>query len=99
MPPVVAISVFELYLPAGRSLKDKRRVLKALMDRIYQRYRVSIAETGHHDLRQRAELSIAAVHRSRVDMQRLMDGIRGMIEQVPEATLLDWQPEYLESAP
>ncbi|MGB6993115.1 MAG: DUF503 domain-containing protein, partial [Thermoanaerobaculia bacterium] len=59
---IVAVSVFELHIPAGRSLKDKRRVVKALKDRIYRRYRVSIAETDHHDLHQRAEIAIAAVH-------------------------------------
>jgi uncharacterized protein YlxP (DUF503 family) len=94
---IVAVSVFELHIPAGRSLKDKRRVVKALKDRIYQRYRVSIAETDHHDLHQRAEIAIAAVHGSRTEMERLMNRIHTMIEDVPEAMLISWDPQYLES--
>jgi uncharacterized protein YlxP (DUF503 family) len=94
---IVAVSVFELHIPAGRSLKDKRRVVKALKDRIHHRYRVSIAETDHHDLHQRAEIAIAAVHGSRGEMERLMNAIHTMIEEVPEAMLISWDPQYLES--
>ena len=93
---IVAISVFELHIPAARSLKDKRRVVKALMEKIHHRYRVSIAETDYHDVRQRAEISIAAVHGTEAKAMRLMDRIHSLIEQSPEAQLLSWDPEYLE---
>ncbi|MEE8278944.1 MAG: DUF503 domain-containing protein [Thermoanaerobaculia bacterium] len=93
---IVAVSVFELHIPAARSLKDKRRVVKALMEKIHHRYRVSIAETDYHDVRQRTEISIAAVHGTEAKATRLMDGIHSLIEQSPEAQLLSWDPEYLE---
>ena len=54
---IVGISVFELHLPSSRSLKDKRRVVKSLVERIHQRFRVSVAETGFHDLHQRSEIA------------------------------------------
>ena len=56
---VVAIAVLELHLPGSRSLKDKRRVVKSLIDRMHARFRVSVAETEYHDLHQRAEIGIA----------------------------------------
>lgn len=93
---IAVISVFELHIPSGRSLKDKRRIVKALIERIHQRYRVSIAETDFHDLHQRAEIAIAAVHQSSSEMERLMDGIRKMIEQVPDVMLIGWDPQFLE---
>ncbi len=96
---IVAVSVFELHLPASRSLKDKRRVVKSLTERIHQRHRVSIAEVDHHDLRQRARIGIAAVNASRRQVERQMEAIRGLIDQVPEAVLLSWEPLYLEGAP
>ncbi len=93
---VVAISVFELHIPAGRSLKDKRRVVKSLKERIHHRYRVSIAETDHHDLHQRAEIAVAAVHSSRAEMEKMMDEIHDLLDQVPDAMLIGWEPQYLE---
>ena len=93
---VVAISVFELHIPAGQRLKDKRRVVKALKERIHRRFRVSIAETDHHELHQRAEIAVAAVHGSRAEIERMMDEIHELVEEVPDAMLIGWEPQYLE---
>lgn len=93
---VVAVSVFELHIPAGRSLKEKRRVIKSLTERLHQRYRVSVAETDYHDLHQRAQIAVAAVHRSRHEMERLLNNIREQVEEVPGAMLTSWEPYYVE---
>ena len=60
---LIGISIFELHLPQSRSLKEKRKVVKSLIDRIHRRFRVSIAETDFHDLHQRTEMAIAAIVR------------------------------------
>ena len=96
---IVGISVFELHLPASRSLKDKRRVVKSLIEKLYQRYRVSIAETDFHDLHQRAEIAVAAVAAGgESEMEKLMDELRNLVESEPEAYLTRWEPQILEGA-
>ena len=92
----VAIVCCELHLPHSGSLKSKRRVVRSLVERLHQRYRVSIAETGGHDLLQRAELGIAAVAGEERELRRLMDELRRVIEEEEEAVLLGWEPEILE---
>lgn len=93
---IVGISSFELHLPASRSLKDKRRVVKSLVDKIHQRFRVSVAETDFHDLHQRAEISMAAVTNGEGEMEKLMEEIRSLVENQPEAFLTRWDPQILE---
>jgi uncharacterized protein len=94
---IVGISIFELHLPASRSLKDKRRVVKSLIERLHQRYRVSIAETGFHDLHQRAEIALAAVAAGgESEMEKLMDQVRNLVESDPEVYLTRWEPQMLE---
>ena len=94
---IVGISSFELHLPASRSLKDKRRVVKSLVDKIHQRYRVSIAETGFQDLHQRAEIAIAVViSGSDTEMENLMEQVRNLVESDPEIYLTRWDPQILE---
>lgn len=93
---IVAVSVFELHIPAGRSLKEKRRVIKSLTERLHHRYRVSVAETDYHDLHQRTQIAVAAVHRSRPDVERLMEGVREYVEEVPGAMLISWEPYFVE---
>lgn len=95
---VVGISVFELHLPSSRSLKDKRRVVKSLIDRVHQRYRVSIAETGFHDLHQRAEIGMAVVVAGgEREMENLMNEVRNLVESDPEIYLTVWEPQILEA--
>lgn len=93
---VIGISVFELHVPGSRSLKQKRKVVRGLIDRIHQRFRVSIAETGHHDLHQRSEIAVAAVAQNPTEGQRLMDRIRELIDAQGEAILVHWDPQMLE---
>jgi uncharacterized protein YlxP (DUF503 family) len=52
---------WDLSLPECRSLKDKRRVVKSLKDRIRGRFNVSVAETAYQDVWTRAQLSVALV--------------------------------------
>lgn len=94
---IVGISIFELHLPASRSLKDKRRIVKSLIDRVHQRYRLSIAETGFHDLHQRAEIAVAAVTAGgESEMEKMMDEVRNLVESEPEVYLTRWEPQLLE---
>jgi len=93
---IVGISSFELHLPSSRSLKDKRRIVKSLVDRIHQRFRVSVAETGYHDLHQRAEISLAIVTNGESEMENLMAEIRSLVDREPEAFLTHWDPQILE---
>jgi hypothetical protein len=95
---VVGISIFELHLPECRSLKGKRKVIKGMIDRIHHRFRVSIAETGFHDLHQRSEIAVAVVSQSESDLERIFDGIRGIVDAAaPEAFLTRWEPQTLEA--
>ena len=94
---IVGISVFELHLPVSRSLKDKRRVVKSLIERVHQRFRVSIAETEFHDLHQRAEIAMAVVvSGGESEMEKLMEEVRNIVESDPEVYLTRWDPQLLE---
>ncbi len=73
-------------------------MVKSLTERVHRRYRVSVAETDFHDLRQRAEISLASVNASRRELERQMDAIRSLIDEQQEAQLLGWEPQYLEPA-
>ena len=58
---VLGIARFALHLPLSRSLKDKRRVLRAVKDRFRARYGLRVAEIGAWDERARAVLAVALV--------------------------------------
>ena len=58
---VVGVLRLTLFLPENHSLKGKRQVLRAIKDRVRNKFNVSIAESNDHDMWQRAELGICQV--------------------------------------
>ena len=94
---IVGVARVELHLPEARSLKDKRRVVKGLMERLHRKHRISIAETAHHDLLQRAELVLAVVARGEHEDDRLLEELRGESEWQGEAMLTSVEPELFAS--
>ena len=95
---VFAMVSCELHIPAARSLKEKRRVVKGLVERLHRRFRVSIAETDFHDLHQRAQIGIAAVERSGSRVERLLLELRGAADAVDEAVVVRWDVEMMEGS-
>ncbi len=58
---IVGVKAWELQLAGCQSLKDKRRVIKSLKDRLHARFNVSVAEVDHQDSWQRAALAASVV--------------------------------------
>ncbi|HET6250946.1 MAG TPA: DUF503 domain-containing protein [Tepidisphaeraceae bacterium] len=93
----MTIGVLQLELRIGdaMSLKDKRRVVKGLKDRIAHGHNVSIAEVGALDEHRRAILGLAMVSNNaryaEGELSKLVDLVRGtaLVE------LVDYQIEML----
>ncbi|MHB1987601.1 MAG: DUF503 domain-containing protein [Acidimicrobiales bacterium] len=58
---MVGVLEIELHFPAAQSLKQRRSLLRPIIEGARARYRVAIAEVGHQQLHQRAVLEVAAV--------------------------------------
>jgi uncharacterized protein YlxP (DUF503 family) len=69
----VGILTFELHFPEAASLKGKRRFVKSAKAQLQNRFGASVAEVDHHELWQRARLTIACVAREAGEAARLLD--------------------------
>ena len=69
----VGIYSFELFLPESQSLKEKRMVVRSVKTHLQQRLHCSISEVDHHDVWQRARLTLACVGREQRDAVGLLD--------------------------
>lgn len=85
----VGIYEITLRIPAARSLKDKRSVLKSLLSRIRQRYNVSVAEIGAHDKWQTAEVAVACVSADSGQVHRVLETVLNYIEQDGDVMVVD----------
>jgi uncharacterized protein len=94
---LVGLSRFELHLPHARSLKEKRKVVKSVVDRLHERYRVSVMESGFHDLHQRAEVAVAYLAGSEGELDRMAAEMRRLVDDLPEAMVSQWDDEVMET--
>jgi uncharacterized protein YlxP (DUF503 family) len=92
---VVGVMTWELHLAACHSLKDKRRVLKSLKDRLHNQFNVSAAETAHHDLWQRAEVTVCVVATDRGHAESVLRQADRLIEGADGARIVDTSTSFL----
>jgi uncharacterized protein YlxP (DUF503 family) len=70
----VGILTVELHFPEAGSLKGKRKFVKSAKAQLQQRFGASVAEVDHHELWQRARLTVACVARGHRELEELLDG-------------------------
>lgn len=83
----VGIYQFELIVRSSRSLKDKRRVVKSVKDRLHREHLVAVAEVAaleHHRL---AVLGLAVVGGSAARIDATLDRIEAKLRARHDAEL------------
>ncbi|MEX2103405.1 MAG: DUF503 domain-containing protein [Gaiellaceae bacterium] len=69
----IGILSVELHFPENHSLKGKRKELLSVKAQLGRRFGASVAEVDHHDVWQRARLTLACVARGHRELHELLD--------------------------
>lgn len=91
---VVVLEV-KLSLPGVGSLKEKRSVVRSLVERARQRHQVAAAEVEHMDLWQSAGLGFALVGNDAGVLHSRLSKVVEMVAQDGRAVLLDYRIEVI----
>jgi uncharacterized protein YlxP (DUF503 family) len=91
----VGILQLELSIGDAMSLKDKRRVILSLKDRISNGHNVSIAEVGALDEHRRSIIGIAMVANDRGYVEGGLSKLVDFVKTVPNVNLMDFKIELL----
>jgi len=91
----VGVLQVELSVTDAMSLKDKRRIILSLKDRIAHGHNASIAEVGAMDEHRRAILGIAMVSNDRNYVEGALSKLVDFVRMVPQVSLLDYQIELI----
>lgn len=78
----IGVSELELLISHSHSLKEKRRVLKKVVDNLKNTFPVSVAEIDNNDLWQRATIGISIVSRDKVVIDRVFQKIPVFIDEM-----------------
>ena len=69
----VGVLTFELHFPEAHSLKEKRHFVRSAKAQLHNRVGASVSEVDHHEVWQRARLTVACVAREHREIERLLD--------------------------
>lgn len=92
---IVGVLTVELALFEAQSLKDKRRIIQSLKQRLGNRFHVSVAEVAYGDSPKRCRLGVAMVSNEARAVHATLDKIVDSIRRVAGLTLIDYERELL----
>lgn len=92
---IVAVGTFEMHLPEVHSLKEKRQIVKSLIERVKAKFNASVAEVNHNDLWQRCTIGVAMVANDRTLLQQMAQKIENILCDNSQAEIMDNYWDYI----
>jgi len=89
----VGVCTLHLRLAGRHSLKEKRRVVKSIKDRVKNKFNVSIAEVDALDNWQRAVIGVACVSNDSGFTNSVLSNIVNFIDDMHLAEIVDYDIE------
>jgi uncharacterized protein YlxP (DUF503 family) len=77
----ICLLLLECYIPESLSLKDKRRILSSLSERLRRQFNIAIAEVDYQDQWQRSQLAIVFVNTNWRMLQSTMSKLTEFIDR------------------
>jgi uncharacterized protein YlxP (DUF503 family) len=95
MAMVVGVLQMRILVRDAQSLKDKRRVVRSLKDRIRNDFNVSVSEVDALDQRQTAILGVTLATNDRKFADEVLAKVVDFVRRAPEGQLVDYEVEML----
>jgi len=92
---VVGLCSVELHLSGVTSLKEKRRIVKSLLQRLHNRFNVSAAEVDYQDYWQKACIGLACVGNEGRYINEVLQQSVNFVEQFSGAEVINYSIEIL----
>jgi hypothetical protein len=90
---IIGLLTLELFFSQSESLKDKRRLLKSIIDQTKSRFNVSVAEAGEQDRWQISLLAVVTVSNDSAYVSRILSSVEKFIERTGKAEILSVKTE------
>ena len=91
----IGVLQVEISITDAMSLKDKRRVVKSIKDRIAHAHNVSIAEVGALDEHRRSIIGMAMVGNDGQYIEGALSKLVDFVRTIPQVDLIDYQIDML----
>jgi hypothetical protein len=91
----IGVLQIEISIPEANSLKEKRRAVLSLKDRIANGHNVSVAEVDALDEHRRSILGVAMVSNDKRYIEGGLSKIVDLVRMTPSVNLTDYQIDFV----
>lgn len=84
------LTIFEVF-----SLKEKRHIIKSIIERLKSRFNISIAEVGENDIWQKSIIGFAVVSNSNKHINEVIDKVINFIDNDERVEIINICKEIL----
>lgn len=91
----VLLLQISLRIPFAHSLKDKRKQIKSLKDRLRSRFNISVAEIDSQDNWQSAEIGACMISNDKSFLEKQYSLVEALVLEYTELELLNIRREWL----
>ncbi|HYB12490.1 MAG TPA: DUF503 domain-containing protein [Myxococcota bacterium] len=92
---IVGVAIVELHVHGSQSLKEKRGVVRSVVQRVRNRFAVSVAEVGGQDTWQRVQIGMTTVGVDARSVRAALDRAVEFIETLGLAEVTDSDVDVL----
>ncbi|MCD5414913.1 MAG: DUF503 domain-containing protein [Clostridiales bacterium] len=89
----VAICSIKIHIYESHSLKEKRHIVRSIVEKTKHKFNVSIAEIGYEDKWQLSKIGISCVSNSKKHLEKVIDRVVNIFENDERFEVLEIEIE------
>lgn len=91
---IIGLLTFEIYIPYSHSLKEKRKSLNKIKDRLKRKFNIAFAELEYLNKWQRSKIGIVTINKQKRMIEKIFQKIILEIEEIIEGEILQKEIYY-----
>jgi uncharacterized protein YlxP (DUF503 family) len=91
---IIGLLTLEIYIPYSHSLKEKRKTLNKIKDRLKKKYNIAFAELAYLNKWQRSKIGLVTLNTQKSMIEKIFQTIIREIEENIEGEILQKEIYY-----
>jgi uncharacterized protein YlxP (DUF503 family) len=91
---IIGLLTFEIYIPYSHSLKEKRKSLNKIKDRLKRKFNIAFAEVDYLNKWQRSKIGVVTINTQKRMIEKIFQKILLEIEESIEGEILQEEIYY-----
>lgn len=91
---IIGLLTLEIYLPYSHSLKEKRKTLNRIKDRLKKKFNIAFAELEYQNKWQRSKIGLVTINAQKRMIENMFHAIIRDIEEIIEGEILQKEIIY-----